>query len=186
MIRELIEWLKALIFAVIAVFIINMFIGTTTVLNTSMYPTLVEGDLLVISKTADVDRQDIITFKTDMKIEEDDLEGVNPIRKLLIGKDATKNLIKRVIGMPGDTLDIKDGNVYINGELLDESEYLDLGTFGDVHIAKIPEGKYFVMGDNRFASLDSRDEQVGLVSEEDVIGSVLVRLWPINNVRKFW
>ena len=109
---------------------------------------------------------DVIVFKSDL--EKND--------------GTTKDLVKRIIGVAGDKVVIKDGKVYLNDKLLDET-YLSEGmdTTGDVDIV-VPEGKLFVLGDNREVSLDSRYEQVGLVDVNDVEGKVLVRLYPFNDI----
>lgn len=125
----------------------------------SMIPTLQIYDRLLINKLSDdfsePERGDIVLF-------EDPSGGPTP-------------LIKRVIGLPGETLEFRSGELYINGELVEEpyvSEQEGL-SFGPV---RIPEGSYFVMGDNRDNSLDSR--VFGPVPEEDLIGEALLRFWP--------
>jgi signal peptidase I len=181
MLKELIEWLKALLFAVVAVFILNFFVATTTVVNTSMVPTLIEGDLLIVDKISSLDRYDIISFKTEMTLTENDIQSLSPIRRLFVSTNTHKNLIKRIIGLPGDSVAIKNGKVFINNEEIYE-EYLVVETFGDISVDKIPEGKLFVMGDNRIVSLDSRSSEVGLVDIESVIGIARFRIWPLNRI----
>ena len=184
MLKELFEWLKALIFAAVVVLILNQFIGSTTVVNTSMLPTLVEGDLLIMDKVSKIDRYDIISFKSNLKLTSEDISSLNPIRRLFVSENTTKNLIKRVIGLPGDKIIIKEGKVYVNEVEIYES-YLMAETFGDVEIDKIPEGKLFVMGDNRMVSLDSRSPEVGLIDENSLIGIAKVRIWPFNRLNIF-
>ena len=108
-----------------------------------------------------------------------DFEKVNTESEI---KAQIQDLVKRIIGVAGDKVVIKDGKVYLNDKLLDET-YLSEGmdTTGDVDIV-VPEGKLFVLGDNREVSLDSRYEQVGLVDVNDVEGKVLVRLYPFNDI----
>ena len=95
--------------------------------------------------------------------------------------DYTENMIKRVIAVGGDTLHITDGNVYVNGELLNE-EYAEGYTEGDVYMV-IHEGSVFVMGDNREKSIDSRF--FGTVSTDDIYGRVLIRFFPLNKITIF-
>lgn len=92
-------------------------------------------------------------------------------------------LIKRVIGVEGDEIRIQDGEVYRNNELLCE-DYVDAFTDGCL-VSIIPDNKVFVMGDNRPCSLDSRSSEVGLVSEENILGKVAIRLFPFDKIERF-
>jgi len=181
--KEIIEWIKAIIFALVIVGVLNVFITTTMVYSTSMYPTLIEKDLLILKKTNDIERGDIVSFVSDLTINQNDIDALNIIQKLKSKVGDKKSLIKRVIGLPGDSLLINDGKVYINGELYNE-DYLNSITTGNVKIDKIPENKYFLMGDNRRVSLDSRSDLVGLVDKETIIGDVLVRIFPLNRMMR--
>ena len=135
-----------------------------------MLPTLHEDDYLIINKIgykiSEPKNGDVIVFKSDL--EQND--GTN------------KDLVKRIIGVEGDKIVIKDGQVYVNDKLLDET-YLSEGMYtqGDIDLV-VPQGKLFVLGDNREVSLDSRYEQVGLVDVNDVEGKVFVRLYPFNHI----
>ena len=179
--KEIVEWIKAIIFALVIVGVLNVFITTTMVYSTSMYPTLIEKDLLILKKTKDIERGDIVSFVSELTINQNDIDSLNIIQKLKSKVGDKKSLIKRVIGVPGDSLLISDGKVYINGELYDE-DYLNSITTGNVKIDKIPENKYFLMGDNRRVSLDSRSNLVGLVDKDTIIGDVLVRIFPLNRI----
>lgn len=102
--------------------------------------------------------------------------------------DPDKDFIKRVIGLPGDTVMVKDGQVYVNGQLYDESSYLnsDVKTYGgaflrDGDTITVPSGEYFVMGDNRPYSSDSREW--GFVPAGNIIGKSFLIYWPMNEVR---
>ena len=166
----IIEWVKVFGLAIVLAFVITLFIKPTLVSGDSMLPTLHENDYLIINKIGykigEPKNGDVIVFKSDL--EKND--------------GTTKDLVKRIIGVAGDKVVIKDGKVYLNDKLLDET-YLSEGmdTTGDVDIV-VPEGKLFVLGDNREVSLDSRYEQVGLVDVNDVEGKVLVRLYPFNDI----
>ncbi|MDD3661577.1 MAG: signal peptidase I [Candidatus Dojkabacteria bacterium] len=100
----------------------------------------------------------------------------------------TDDYIKRVIGGPGDTVEVRDGSVHVNGEPLDESEYLDAGVYTDPgaflkegQVYSVPEGKYFVMGDNRNHSSDSRS--FGPIEEEQIKGRALFIYWPFSHMK---
>ena len=168
--NSIIEWVKVFGLAIVLAFVITLFIKPTLVSGDSMLPTLHENDYLIINKIGykigEPKNGDVIVFKSDL--EKND--------------GTTKDLVKRIIGVAGDKVVIKDGKVYLNDKLLDET-YLSEGmdTTGDVDIV-VPEGKLFVLGDNREVSLDSRYEQVGLVDVNDVEGKVLVRRYPFNDI----
>lgn len=179
--QEVIEWAKAFVLAIVIVGVISIFVAPTTVFSVSMNPTLVEKDVLLLRKTQNVKKGDIVSFKTNMLIEESDRAKMTFIQKLTTPEGARKNLIKRVVAEPGDSLEIKDGKVTING-VVSKEDYAVKPTDGDVKIDKIPENMYFMMGDNRPQSLDSRYEEVGLVKKEDIIGSSMVRVWPLNKL----
>lgn len=136
--------------------------------GSSMDDTLQENNYLLVNKLAyrDVEHpgyEDIIVFESS-------LEG-------------GELLIKRVIGVEGDEIRIQNGEVYRNNRLLCE-DYVNALTDGCL-VYTIPEDKVFVMGDNRPYSLDSRSSEVGLVSEDDILGRVAVRLFPFDKVEKF-
>lgn len=179
--QELIEWGKAFIFAAIVVFIFNIFFGTTTVFSTSMYPTLIEKDIVLLTKLGEPQRGDIVSFKSELTIGKESLKLLNPIQRLMVNENSKKNLIKRVVGLPGDEVEVTEGKVYVNGVLLDEP-YVSSYTTGEVYIEKLEENKYFLMGDNRSVSLDSRSESVGPVDGNTIFGRVLIRIMPLNRV----
>ena len=161
-----------ILIAAAVVVIITLIIKPTIVKERSMEPTLYENNYLFINKLAYItadhpDYGDIIVFESN--IDNDDGDG-------------KKLLIKRVIGVENDVIDIHDGTVYRNGTALDESYTLEGFTTGDISNYVIPEDKVFVMGDNRSVSLDSRDEAVGTVYEDDIIGKAFVRLYPFDEI----
>ena len=152
------------------VFLILHFVGQRTVVNgSSMDTTLANGQNLVMDKLSyrfhDPERYDIIVF---------------PYQHA-----ENTYYIKRIIGMPGETVQIKDGYVYIDGERLLSDIYgneliKDPQTAADPITLK--ENEYFVMGDNRNHSMDSRDPSVGVLTKEDLIGRAWVRIYPFDNI----
>ncbi len=162
------DTLKIVIFVVVILFIIQYVFSVTKVVGNSMHPTLKDEELFILSKFnyrfTDVKRGDIISLKYAN----------------------TKYLIKRVIGLPGENVYIKDSTLFINNEKFEESyinkelEYDDF-YLKDLGYDKIPEGMYLVLGDNRVDSLDSRE--IGLISKKDIIGKIAIRFWPLNRFK---
>lgn len=170
MLKELISWLKALVIALIIVFVVRKFIITPSIVKgDSMQPNLYDGDRIIISKVSSIDRFDEIAF---------------------VAPNGHDNYVKRVIGMPGDRIEINNDILYINGEVYDEFyltnlqegevviDYFDLEKWHGYE--EVPEGTYFVLGDNRRYSYDSRD--FGVITEESVIGEVVLRIWPLDSI----
>ncbi len=148
--------------AATAVLISNLLLPILRIYGSSMTPTLVNGNIVAAVRNGTYQRGDIIAFYYNNKI-----------------------LVKRVIGMPGEWVDMDDsGNVTIDGEPLEEP-YLTEKALGECDIElpyQVPEGRYFVMGDHRSVSSDSRSSQVGCVSEEQIVGKLLFRLWPLDEI----
>lgn len=146
--------------AATAVLISNLLLPILRIYGSSMTPTLVNGNIVAAVRNGTYQRGDIIAFYYNNKI-----------------------LVKRVIGMPGEWVDMdENGNVTIDGEPLEEP-YLTEKALGECDIElpyQVPEGRYFVMGDHRSVSSDSRSSQVGCVSEEQIVGKLLFRLWPFD------
>ena len=178
---ELIEWMKSLVYALIVVALIQIFITPTVVYSISMNPTLVEKDVLILYKTNTFQRGDIVSFKSELLLSENDIKKLNPVQQISANLNPRKNLIKRVIGLPGDSIQIEDSKVIVNGEVLVEN-YLGSKTIGKVDIDEIPSGEYFLMGDNRSNSTDSR--AIGTISSDKLIGKSIFRIYPINNIGK--
>ena len=153
------QWIRDIGLAMLIVLAVTTFIKPTIVHGTSMNPTLQDGDYLLVSKQAytfeEPERGEIIIFP----VSEDN-----------------KLYIKRVIGLPGDVITIKNGEVYVNGEVNDQTYTLDGYTSGDIDELVVPNGELFVLGDNRLNSIDSRE--IGTRTIEDVKGVAFVRLWP--------
>jgi len=159
---------KVIFLIIVVLFFIQYIFSITTVVGESMYPTLQDGEVFLLNKFkyrfSSLERGDIISLKSV----------------------DTKYLIKRVIGMPGDRIQIRDNVVYVNEEKLEETylaanlEYDDFD-LQDLDYDKIPENMYFVLGDNRENSLDSRE--IGLVRKEDILGKISIRFWPLNRLK---
>ena len=150
--------------AAIAVLVATLWMPVLQIYGGSMTPTLSDGNIVVSVKTGYFQSGDVIAFYYNKKI-----------------------LIKRVIAGPGDWMNIEeDGTVYINNERLDEP-YLIEKALGECNIEmpyQVPESRLFVMGDHRSISVDSRNTAVGCVAEEQIVGKILFRVWPLNEFGK--
>ena len=165
--------IKDILLAAILAAVVISFVRPTIVKQTSMQDTLNPNDYIIMYRRAysgdkEPKRGDIVIFKSELQDEN--------------GKD--KLLIKRVIGLPGDKITINDGKVYINDKEYDESYIKDGYTPGSVNNLKVPEGEYFVMGDNRVVSIDSRYSEVGCVKKDAIKGRAVLRLFPFTKIKK--
>lgn len=172
--KNLLEWLKDFALAFAIALVILAFFKPIIIQQESMVPTFEPGDYVVVSRQAyklfgDPKWGDVIVFKSDLLTED--------------GKN--KNLIKRIVGVPGDEIFIKDGYVYLNGEKIDEPYVNGDGLSGEMEPLTVPDGALFVMGDNRAVSVDSRSDSVGFVDQETVLGKVKVRFFPLKNMAVF-
>lgn len=161
-IRSLRSTVSSLIVVVaVAIIISTMMFPALKVTGTSMTPTLQNEEIVLCSKLVDMEKGDIIAFYYNNKV-----------------------LLKRIIGKAGDVIDISDdGTVCLNGEILDEP-YIDEKSLGECNIEfpyQVPDNRIFVMGDHRAVSIDSRSTTVGCIAEENVIGKVFVKVWPIKD-----
>ena len=151
--------------AAVAALIATLVLPVLQIEGTSMEPTLSSGDIVLLTKTTAFGRGDICGFAWNNKI-----------------------LVKRVIGVPGDWIEIDtDGTVYLNGERLDEP-YAEQIAFGECDLEfpfRVPQEQYFVLGDMRESSIDSRNTLVGCVEDDQIIGKIIIRIWPIKTLRVF-
>ena len=150
------------IVAAAAVLVATLWLPVLQIYGTSMTPTLRDGDIVVSTKSGSFERGDIVAFYYNNKI-----------------------LVKRVIAGAGEWVDIaEDGTVSVNGEILDEP-YLEEKALGECDIKlpyQVPEGRIFVMGDHRSVSVDSRNTAVGCVAEEQIVGKMVFRVWPLGGL----
>nr|WP_314277510.1 signal peptidase I [uncultured Peptostreptococcus sp.] len=188
-IHELIEIIKVFIMAAVLAILIVQVIRPTRVDGLSMYPTLENSDYLIINRVSrytGVSRGDIVVFDSYMPLNSVVDQKKSTSKKILdfiLQDDSnTKDLVKRVIAVGGDHISIKNGVVKVNGKEINE-DYIskDNYTEGDIDTV-VPKGKLFCMGDNRRNSLDSRYSEVGFVPESRLVGNVLVRLLPLQNI----
>lgn len=165
--KELLSMLVYVGVVLILTFLIVHYVGQRTqVSGSSMYPTLNDKDNLIVDKLSyrfkDPERYDIIVFPFQYK-------------------DDTY-YIKRIIGLPGETVQIKDGIIYINGKVLEEDygrERMQKSGLAAEEI-QLRENEFFVLGDNRNASMDSREPSVGNIKRENIIGRAFIRIWPLS------
>lgn len=172
---ELLDWLKYILIAVLVGLVLVVFvIQRNAVVGESMLPTLYNNDQLLVEKVSKyfkgITYGDIVTVST----------------RDLTGHEAGPNIIKRVIGLPGDKIEVKDGSVYRNGETITES-YLPEGTVtlprdNGYDEVVLSNDEFFVMGDNRTISKDSRT--IGPIPEKNIIGEVVLRFYPFENFGK--
>ena len=163
--REILDWIIVIVVSAVLAFALDKFIIVNAKIpSASMEPTIMTGDRLIGNRLAylneDPQRGDIVIF--------------------LFPDNEKELFIKRVIGLPGETVEIKDGEVYINDSAtpLDESAYLTTIPLGDFGPYKVPEGAYFMMGDNRNNSMDSRFWNRPYVYRDKILGKAWVRYFP--------
>ncbi|MCI7274617.1 MAG: signal peptidase I [Cuneatibacter sp.] len=151
-----------LVVAAIAVLIATQFLPVLQVSGSSMEPTLADEDIILLAKTNSFQTGELCGFYWQNKL-----------------------LLKRIIGTPGDIIDIKeDGTVFVNGEEIEEP-YVSEKALGECDLTfpyQVPENRYFVMGDHRTVSIDSRSSVIGCVEKEQIIGKVIMRIWPLSEL----
>lgn len=149
-----------LVVAAIAVLVATLWMPVLRIYGTSMVPTLGDGQIVISVKTESFEPGDIAAFYLGNKV-----------------------LVKRYIAGPGEWINLDEsGNVFINGEPLDEP-YLTEKSYGQTNIElpyQVPDERYFLMGDNREVSIDSRNTTVGCVEKEQIVGKIVFRIWPLS------
>lgn len=152
------------IVAAVSVLIATLLLPVLQIYGTSMTPNLHEGEIVFSVKTKNFASGDIMAFYYNNRV-----------------------LVKRVIGVPGDVIDIKEnGDVYVNNVLLAEP-YLDKKSYGNTDLEypyTVPQNSYFVLGDSRETSVDSRNSIIGCVDKEEIVGKILFRVWPLKQFGK--
>ena len=147
--------------AALAVLVATLWLPVLQIYGSSMAPCLEDGDIVVTLKQSEFHQGDVISFYYNNKI-----------------------LVKRVIAFPGDWVNIDaDGTVFVNDQIIDEPYLVDRA-YGDVNIElpyQVPDGKLFVMGDHRSTSADSRNTAIGCVAEEQIVGKMILRVWPFSS-----
>ena len=153
------------IVAAVAVLIATLILPVLQIEGTSMEPTLTNGDIVLLTKTTRFDRGDLCGFTWNNKL-----------------------LVKRVIGLPGDWIEIDtDGSIYLNGDKLEEN-YVENKALGECDLDfpfQVPLEQYFVVGDMRESSIDSRNSLIGCIQKGQIVGKVFFRIWPFNSIRFF-
>ena len=148
--------------AAVSILVATLWLPVLQIYGSSMTPTLQDGEIIFSVKTSEFEPGEIVAFYYNNKI-----------------------LVKRVICGPGDWIDIdEDGTVYVNEVRLEEP-YLTEKALGDCDIDlpfQVPDGKVFVMGDHRSTSVDSRNTAVGCVAQEQIVGKIIFRIWPLNRI----
>lgn len=173
-VRSIVEWVAVVVGALVVALVVKTFLFQAFYIpSASMEPTLTKGDRVLVNKLSydlhDVNRGDIIVFEL-------------PSEK--VGPDGIKDLIKRVVGLPGDVIESRDGDVFIDGKRLVEP-YLPDGTTTDsppIRRQTVPEDHVFVLGDNRDNSADSRFENRGPIPIDTIIGRAFIQVWPPTSI----
>jgi signal peptidase I len=151
-----------IVVAAIAVLVATIWMPVLQIYGTSMTPTLSEGEIVLSLKGSKFESGDLVAFYMGNKL-----------------------LVKRCIAGPGDWVDIdEDGTVYVNGELLEEP-YISDKSKGDCDMEfpyQVPESRYFMLGDHRSTSMDSRSSSIGCVAEEQIVGRLVFRIWPLKSL----
>lgn len=172
--KEAKEWGNSLAFALVVAGILFVVARPSVVKGSSMEPSFHENEIVLMEKISPffskIKRGDIIVARSKIPYENDN--------------NKFKDIIKRVIAIPGDKLLIRNGTVTVNGESLEEDYILESYTPGEFD-GELAENMYFLMGDNRSNSNDSRNQNVGSIEKKNIVGKVYFRLWPLNKIKGF-
>ncbi len=164
---EIKDWVISILIAVVLAFFIRYYIVELYMVEgPSMRPTLLNGERLVVNKF-------IYRFKAPQR---------GDVLVFRYPKDPSRDFIKRVVAVPGDSIEMKDGRIFLNGQLLNEPFILER-TRGSFPLKEVPEGHIFVMGDNRNNSEDSRFSDVGFVPFDLIKGKAVVVFWPLDQMK---
>lgn len=162
-IKEFFRDASKYIIIIIVMLLIVLFVASfEQVIGPSMYPTLKEGNVILVNKLS----TKFGTFKRN---------------EIIVLKHDDKHMIKRIIGLPGEHIEYKNNTLYINGEAYKEKFLEESQISKDYDTGVIPDGKYFVLGDNRVNSLDGKD--FGLIDKSEIIGKAWIRIWPLNKFK---
>lgn len=165
--REVLQWLEAVVIALAVVFVVRMFIFSPFVVSgSSMYPTLQDGERVIVNK---------LVYRFHPPTYDQIVVFVPP-------GQAGEDYIKRVIGLPGDTIAIRHGVLYRDGKRIEEP-FINGPMASDFPATRVPADHLFVMGDNRNDSLDSRSPSVGMVPMENLVGEAALVLWPPSDFK---
>jgi signal peptidase I len=173
-VRSIVEWVAVVVGALVVALVVKTFLFQAFYIpSASMEPTLEKGDRVLVNKLSydlhDVNRGDVVVFELPSD---------------RVGPDGIKDLIKRVVGLPGEEIESRDGQVYIDGKLLKEP-YLAEGVTTDhppIEKQTVPDGHVFVMGDNRDNSADSRFPNRGPIPIDTIVGRAFIQVWPPTDI----
>ena len=162
----LLDYLKVIVITLIVTYGVLYFVQISKVYGTSMLPTYHEGNIVLVDKVfykhSEPKRNDIVVV---------DYKDANMKETFII---------KRVVGIGGDHIEIKDNELYLNGELLEEDYINGAMINSEDMVVDVPEGKVFVMGDNRYIAMDSRYKDIGLVDVDDIVGKAVFVVFPFD------
>lgn len=172
----ILDWVIDIAIAAVIVYIITTFaFQNMYVIGNSMMPTLKHGETVLINKLTyrknEPDRHDIVAFRH---------------------KDSSNkeiNIVKRIIGIPGDTIELIENTIYLNNKkieyFIEEHNQEDLDKIGNMEYPiVVPDNTYFVLGDNKYNSIDSRYQEIGMISSSELVGKIFVRIWPFWKIKK--